>query len=145
MSDMNELWIIGRFTKDPELRHTQSGTSVASFSIANTRTYMVDGNKKEQTSFFNCVAWGKRGETLSQYCKKGNRVAITGYLQQRTWDNKEGVKQYTIEIIVEKFQFLTPKTQQGSGAPVVDTSDLGEPTISLPDIDNPFSDDDVPF
>ena len=143
-SDLNRAILIGRFVKDPELRYTQSGSSVANFSIANNRSYTVSGEKKEFTSFFNCIAWGKLGELIVQYCKKGQRIAVEGRLQQRSWDDQNGNKRYTVEVVVENFQFLTPKggvdetTVEDSGM----SSDIAEP----PSIDdNPFSDDDIPF
>ena len=140
-SDLNKIILIGRLVKDPELRYTQNGTSVSSFSIANNRSYVSNGEKKEFASFFNCVAWGKLGELIVQYCKKGHRIGVEGRLQQRSWEDQEGKKRSTVEIVVENCQFLTPKTSADGtveappeyidNSPVVDT--------------NPFSDDDIPF
>lgn len=104
MNDINNITIIGRLTRDPELRHTQNGTSVTSFSIAVNSKY----NDKEQTSFFNCVAWSKTGEIVAQYSGKGQRIGISGRLQQRTWEDKQGNKQSTVEIIAGSVQLLTP-------------------------------------
>ncbi len=143
-SDINRVILIGRMVKDPELRYTQSGASVASFSIANNRSYSVGGDRKEFTSFFNCIAWGKLGETIAQYCKKGQRIAIEGRLQQRSWDDQNGNKRQTVEVVVENFQFLTAK--QGHDAPGDDMpmGSGGDPGPPAPP-DNPFSDDDIPF
>ncbi len=144
-SDLNRVILIGRMVRDPELRYTQSGTSVASFSIANNRTYSVSGEKKENTSFFNCVAWGKLGELISQYCKKGHRLGIEGRIQQRTWEDQDKNKRSTVEIVVENFQFLTPRT--GSGDEQIEIP-AQAPEFSAPSSDmgsNPFSDDDIPF
>ena len=109
MSDINNITLIGRMVKDAELRTTQSGTSVASFSVAVGKTYMQNGEKKEQTSFFNCTAWGTIGEAIAQYCKKGHRVGITGELQQRTWEDQSGARRSAVEIVVRGFQFLQPR------------------------------------
>ena len=117
MSDINNITLIGRMVKDAELRTTQSGTSVASFSVAVGKTYMQNGEKKEQTSFFNCTAWGTIGEAIAQYCKKGHRVGITGELQQRTWDDQNGNKRSSVEILVRGFQFLQPKRADTPDAP----------------------------
>ena len=148
-SDINRVILIGRMVKDPDLRYTQSGSSVANFSIANMRTYSVSGERKEYTSFFNCIAWGKLGEAIAQYCKKGQRIGIEGRLQQRSWDDQSGQKRSTVEVVVENFQFLTPK--QGQDAPQVDIpqqqhqqNQPQQQETSFED-DNPFSDEDIPF
>lgn len=138
-SDINRVILIGRLVKDPELRYTQGGTSVASFSVANNRTYVASGEKKEFVSYFNCVAWGKMGEIIVQYSKKGHRIGIEGRLQQRSWEDQNGNKRSTVEVIVENFQFLTPK----GTAPAEESIDVPS-TSSEPD-GNPFSDDDIPF
>jgi single-strand DNA-binding protein len=137
MSDLNKVIQIGRLTKDPELRYTQGGASVANFSIAVNRTFTVEGNKKEEVNYFNCICWGKAGEIITQYCKKGNRIGIEGRLQQRSWDDQNGNKRYSVEIVVENFQFLTPKK---SGI-----ESMGEevPPGEVPE--NPFNDDSIPF
>mgnify|MGYP000999238395 CR=1 FL=1 len=141
-SDINRVVLIGRMVKDPELKYTQGGSSVTNFSIANNRTYTVStGEKKELTSFFNCIAWGKMGEVIVQYCKKGQRIAVEGRLQQRSWDDQNGNKRYVVEVVVENFQFLSAKGGEGA-----------EPHEAAPDTggmppagDNPFTDDDIPF
>jgi single-strand DNA-binding protein len=136
-SDINKVILIGRLTKDPELKYTQASTAVCSFSIANNKTYVTGGEKKEQVSYFNCVAWAKTAEVIAEYCKKGQRIAIDGRLQQRSWDDQDGKKRQTVEVVVETFQFLSDKKtgeqQQGTGP---------EPPFG----DNPFSDDsEIPF
>jgi len=141
-SDINRVVIIGRLSKDPDLRHTQAGMSVASFSVANNRTYVSGGEKKEQVSFFNCVAWGKLGEIITQYCKKGQRIGIEGRIQQRSWEDQEGNKRSTVEIVVENFQFLTPK---GEGPVDSGTASSESPGASQDPQSHPFSDDDIPF
>ncbi|HOO70499.1 MAG TPA: single-stranded DNA-binding protein [Spirochaetota bacterium] len=141
--DLNKVMLIGRLVRDPELRYTPNGASVASFSIANNRTYVASGEKKEMVSFFNCVAWGKTAEFITQYCKKGNRVGIEGRLQQRSWEDQQGNKRNTVEITVENIQNLTPRD---TGFDQQTESPAAEPDIQgSPGIDNPFSDDDIPF
>jgi single-strand DNA-binding protein len=106
MNDINAVFIVGRLTKDPELRYTQAGTAVCSFSIANNRTYVSAGEKKEQVSYFNCVAWAKLGDVIKDYCQKGHRVGITGRLQQRSWKDQNEKIHSLVEIVVENIQFL---------------------------------------
>jgi single-strand DNA-binding protein len=137
-SDLNKVILIGRLTRDPELRYTTGSTPVANLSIASNRNYTVNSEKKEEVSFYNCIAWSKLGEIMTQYCKKGNRIGIEGRLQQRKWDDQNGNKRSTVEVVVENFQFLEPKQEGGSqetpGAPVPNFAD-----------ENPFSDDDIPL
>lgn len=144
MSNLNRTILIGRLTADPTLRYTPSGVAVASFTIANGRTSIQDGKKKEQTSFIDCVAWQKTGEIIAEYCKKGHRIAIEGRLQQRSWDDQDGKKRSKIEVVVDNFQFLESK-QENTGAPAHKGSILEGEIVKSADLDNPFSDDDIPF
>lgn len=149
-SDLNRVILIGRLTRDPEIRYTPAGTAVASFSLANSRTYAVTGEKKEQVSYFDCIAWSKLGEIITEYCKKGHRIAVEGRLQQSRWDDQDGKKRSKVELVIENFQFLTGKEQSGeySAEPRSRTSepnnDFGGSTGSSFE-ENPFSDDDIPF
>ena len=143
-SDINRIMLIGRLVKDPELRYTQSGTSIASFSVANNRSFSSGGEKKESVSFFNCVAWGKLGEIIVQYCKKGHRIGLEGRLQQRSWEDQNGNKRSTVEIVAENFQFLTPR--EGGDSDMAAPADSDFSSTPPTDLDNnPFSDDDIPF
>lgn len=151
-NDINRVYLIGRLTRDPELRYTQGGTSIANFSVANNRTYTVQNERKEQVSYFNCVAWGKPGEVIAQYVKKGQRIALEGRLQQRSWQDQSGQKRNTIEVVVENFQFIDFKGKEGSdnatqGAPdesYVPPSVQYEPQYQDASAQH-FSDDDIPF
>ncbi|MCU0845279.1 MAG: single-stranded DNA-binding protein [Spirochaetes bacterium] len=142
-SDINRVMLIGRMVRDPELKYTQGGSSVTNFSIANNRSYTVSGEKKEMVSFFNCVAWAKTGEVIAQYCKKGQRIAIEGRLQQRSWDDQSGNKRSTVEIVVENFQFLSGKDDGGRQAEHQDSQDVGPPPQGSGE--STFGDDDIPF
>jgi single-strand DNA-binding protein len=148
-SDLNRVILIGRLTRDPELRYTPSGTAVASFSLANNRSYAVTGEKKDQVSYFDCVAWAKLGEIITEYCKKGHRIAVDGRLQQSRWDDQDGKKRAKVEIVIENFLFLTGKGQGDEySADYSGTSDQGfEPAKGKTGSfdDNPFTDDDIPF
>lgn len=150
--DLNRTILIGRLTRDPELRYTPAGAAVASFTVANNRTYTVSGEKKEQVSYFDCVAWSKMGEIITEYCKKGHRIALEGRLQQRRWDDQDGNKKSKIELVVENFQFLTSKGGGEDSTYNSAPSQLNSRSQSAPADtgsgqyeDNPFSDDDIPF
>jgi single-strand DNA-binding protein len=103
--DINSVTLIGRLTRDPESKTIFNDKTISAFSIA------VNGYK-DDVSFFNCVAFGQTAEFINQYCKKGNRLAIVGRLQQRSWSDKEGVKKSSVEVVVNNVQNLTPKTDK---------------------------------
>ena len=94
--------IVGNITRDPELRSTPSGAQVCSFSVAVNRVY----NGNEQVSYFDCSAWGKMGETVAQYCKRGSGILVSGRLDQRSYEDKDGNKRSRVEITVEDFNFV---------------------------------------
>lgn len=96
---MNSVQILGNLTRDAEVRYTQSGKAVATFTIAASNTYIDSNNEtKEQTAFINCVAWGKQGELLQQY-RKGNRLFVEGRLQTRSYETQDGQKRYVTEVV----------------------------------------------
>lgn len=107
---MNKVIIIGRNTKDIELRQTTAGTSVAEFSIAVNRAFK-NANGERESDFFNCIAFSKLAETISKYVKKGDQLGVEGRLQTRNYTNKEGRKVYITEIVVENVEFLQSKKQ----------------------------------
>ena len=110
---INWVVLVGRLTKDPELRKTESGTSVASFTLAlDNRLKDKDGNKT--TSFINCVVWKEQAENCVRYIHKGSLVGIEGRLNQRSYLNKEGKNVQVIEVICDSVQFLEPKKQEES-------------------------------
>lgn len=104
---LNRAQIIGNVTRDPEVRQTPGGQSVASFSVA-TNSVWVDktGQKQEKAEFHNIVAWGKLAEICGQYMQKGRKVYVEGRLQTRDWDGEDGVKRYKTEIIAENIILL---------------------------------------
>ena len=102
---MNSVNLIGNITKDPDLKYTQSGTAVASFAIAINKVWFVNEEKKEKVSYIDCTAWGKLGENISKFFKKGNKIGIEGELDQQTWDDKDGNKRSKLHVIVNKFDF----------------------------------------
>lgn len=105
--NINKATIIGRLTRDPEVRTTPGGQSVVNFSLATTYTWKdKGGQKQEKPEYHNIVAWGKRGEVIAQYCTKGQELFVEGRLETRSWDDKDsGKKMYRTEIIMENFEF----------------------------------------
>ena len=102
---MNKVILMGRLTRDPEVRYTQtSNTLVASFSLAVNRRFVRQGEER-QADFINVVAWGKLGEFCSKYYKKGQQVSIIGRIQTRTWDDEQGQKHYVTEVVAEEAYF----------------------------------------
>ncbi|MCM8772209.1 MAG: single-stranded DNA-binding protein [Candidatus Omnitrophica bacterium] len=103
---LNKVFLIGRLTRDPELRYTPSGKAVATFGFAVNREYISKGEKKEETCYLNMVVWGRQAEICAEYLKKGNLIFVEGRLQYRTWETEDSEKKSVIEIRVERFQFL---------------------------------------
>lgn len=105
--NLNKVFLIGRLTRDPELRYTQSGSAVANFGIAVNRGYTgKDGNRKEEPCFINLVVWGKRAEICAEYLKKGSMIFVEGHLNYRQWETSDKEKRSVLEVFVENFQFL---------------------------------------
>jgi len=113
--NLNKVMLIGNITRDPELRTTPAGDSVASFSIATNFTWKDrDGNKQEKAEFHNIVAWRKLAEIIGQYLKKGSKIYIEGRLQTRDWEDQNGVKRYRTEVIAENMIMLDSKGGQSN-------------------------------
>lgn len=112
--NLNKVFICGRLTKDPVLRATPAGQSVASFSLATNKMWTgKDGQKQEQTEFHNIVVWGKTAETAAKFLIKGQECLVEGRLQTRSWDDKQGQKRTTTEIVADFVQFgQKPKGQE---------------------------------
>jgi single-strand DNA-binding protein len=150
----NKAIIIGNVTRDPEIKALPSGAKVTSLSLATNRVWKdANGAKKEQTDFHNIVVFGRQAETVAQYIKKGSMLMVEGRIQTRSWDDKDGKKNYRTEIVADRVQF-GPKggaptgggTAQGSG----DAQDMSAPTspkdadvIEYPDDD--INAEDIPF
>lgn len=106
---MNKVILMGRLTKDPELRFAAgSGTAVTRFSIAITRAH-----KREESDFINCVSFGKTAETIAQYFSKGKPIAVTGSIRTGSYDDKDGNKRYTTDVAVDTFEFVLSDTSAG--------------------------------
>ena len=108
---MNKVILIGRLTKDPELRYAAgSGTAVCRFSMAINRPF-----KKDETDFINCVAFGKTGETITQYLTKGRQLAVTGSIRTGSYDAQDGTKRYTTDVAVDSFEFIGSSNEGNAG------------------------------
>jgi single-strand DNA-binding protein len=112
-NDINNVNIIGRLTRDPELKQTNGGTAFVNFGIAVNKSYTSNGEKKEEVSYFDCIAWGKLAEIINQYCIKGKQVAILGALKQDRWETESGEKRSKVGIVVENLQMIGSKQSEG--------------------------------
>ncbi len=112
---MNKVILMGRLTRDPEVRYTQTNnTLVASFSLAVNRRFVRQGEER-QADFINIVAWGKQGEFCSKYFKKGQQVGVIGRIQTRNWEDEKGQKRYVTEVIAEEAYFAEGKRDTNNG------------------------------
>lgn len=147
MRGFSKAIITGNLTRDPELRTTPNGASVCSFSVAVNRVYRdSNGEQKEDVSFIDCSAWGKLGEMINQYAKKGTGVLVSGRLDQRSWEDKTtGQKRSRVEIVVEDFNFAGGGSREGgnSGASNFGAANMADAPASNPDEEIDLS--DVPF
>ena len=157
---MNKAILIGRLTKDPELRTTPTGRNVCQFSVAVSRNF-TNANGEREADFINCVVWDKQADNLVKYQKKGNQIAVEGRIQTRNYDDKDGKKVYVTEILASNISFLDSKGTGATGntsfnnlpePPMVDTSSNNMETVSVEK--DPFeafgdsieiSDNDLPF
>ena len=143
--DLNKVMIIGRLTRDPEIRTTTGGTNVASFSLATNFGWNdASGNRQDKTEYHNCVAWRKLADIIGQYLKKGSKIYVEGRLETRSWEDQAGTKKYRTEIVVDNMIMLDSKgsggmAQGGGGAP----SSPSAPTP--PPADDEIRIEDIPF
>ena len=138
--------LIGRFGSDPELRYTPHGTAVANFSIATSEEWKDKntGEKKERTEWHRVVAWRRLGEICGEYLAKGKQIYVEGRIQTRSWEDKDGNKRYTTEIVASDIQFLGAKDSSNAGGSYINKSAEGGPDMPAPP-DSETKDDDIPF
>ena len=133
---INKAILIGNLGGDPEVRYTQTGTAVANFTVATTEKWKdQSGEQKEQTEWHRVVAFKRLGEICGEYLSKGSKVYIEGKIQTRQWDDKEGKKRYTTEIVAREMKMLSSKNEAGGGGGEYEQPPLAEPTMG----------EDVPF
>lgn len=141
--DLNRATLIGRVTRDPEMRTTPSGQSVTTLSVATNRAWTDNaGVKQERSEFHNCVLWGKLAEIASQYVTKGRRVYIEGRIETRDWTGQDGVKRYRTEIVAENMIMLDGAKGAGSTGPV---STNGSPSQPPEVVEEEIKVEDIPF
>ena len=110
---MNKVILMGRLTKDPEVRYTQNNMPVANFSIAVNRRFKREGDT-ETADFFNVIAWNKTGEFVGKYFKKGQQILVSGRIENRNWTDQQGVKHYATDIIAEEVDFAGSKAENNT-------------------------------
>lgn len=159
--DLNKVMIIGRLTRDPEIRTIPSGQNVASFSVATSRQWKdQQGQPQSVTEFHNVVAWRRLAEIVGQYLKKGKQVYVEGYLQTRSWEDQSGQKRYRTEIVADNMIMLgapsgqaTNQSDTASGPQYVatepptakSTNNAGLPPAPEPNPDDEIRVEDIPF
>lgn len=144
---MNKVILIGNLTRDPDLSETPSGVSVCRFSIAVNRGY-TDSNGERQTDFFNCTAWRGVGENVAQYCSKGNKVAVSGSIQIRNYEDNDGIRRTVVDIVAQEVEFLSSRSSSDRDdyAPPRDSASQGRTAIKRKRTLQSFDDDgDIPF
>jgi single-strand DNA-binding protein len=135
--NLNKVILCGRLTADVELKQTQSGVSVCSFSLAVNRKYSKEG--EQATDFINIVAWRNTAEFITKYFKKGNAICICGQLQTRSWTAQDGSKRYATEVLAEEASFVERRAEAGNPAP----NFTSEP--AAPRFEEVSADEDLPF
>ena len=157
MAGVNKVILVGHLGRDPELRYTQSGQPVANFSLATSESYSKrDGEREDRTEWHRIVAWGRLAEICAEYLSKGRQIYIEGRIQTREWEDREGEKRRTTEIVAREMQMLgrrgeTNPSYDDSGTPAESTTADQSPTDQSPadqspaDQSPPPPDDDIPF
>ena len=143
---MNKVFLIGNLTRDPELTETAGGVSVCHFAIAVNRSY-TSSDGERQTDFFNVTAWRGLADTVARYTKKGNKVAVTGSIQIRNYEDNQGVRRTAVDVIAQDIEFLTSKNTgsdefydaPAGGAP------SNPPAKKKPTLQSFDDDGDIPF
>lgn len=152
--NLNKVVLAGRLTGDPELKQTQSGVSVTSFSIAVNRRYSSRNSEQaeQQTDFINLVAWRQTAEFITKYFRKGSAICVTGSIQTRSWQDNQGQKRYATEVIVDDAMFVDSRNESNaaSGNSYVPDAYSATPAYSsnagtAPNFEEVNTDDDLPF
>ena len=138
---MNKVVLIGRLTKDPELRYTPgNGVAVCRFTLAINRLF-----KKDETDFINCIAFNKRGEAIAQYVTKGRQLAVIGNIRTGSYDGQDGIKRYTTDILVESFEFIGNSNNGNVNTNNQNNDYWNMSTDNGFGVEEPIDDGDMPF
>lgn len=141
--DLNKVMLIGRVTRDPEVRTLQAGQSVASFSVATNRQWTdTQGQKQEKAEFHNIVAWRKLAEIIQQYVKKGMKLYVEGRMETRSWEDPQGQKKYRTEIVLDNMIMLDSKNAGKPQTSSIVAGDAPAPTVAP---DEEIRIEDIPF
>lgn len=150
--NLNKVIMGGRLTADPELKQTPSGVSVCTFSIAvNRRFTSKDSTQQSQADFFNVTAWRATAEFVSKYFRKGSSICVIGSLQNRTWNDQQGVKHYATDIIADEVNFVDSRSESGAPSHASYTPDAysapsyASDAAAAPKFEELKTDDDLPF
>lgn len=150
--NLNKVILCGRMTADPELKQTTSGIAVVSFTLAVNRRYQskgTDGAQAQQADFITVVAWRQTAEFISRYFRKGSALCVTGSIQTRSWQDQQGQKRYTTEVVADEAMFVDSKNESGAGSQYAGDS-YNAPSYSsspatAPKFEELKTDDDLPF
>lgn len=138
---MNKVILIGRLTKDPELRFAAgSGIAVCKFTLAVSRQF-----KKDETDFINCIAFNKQGEAITQYVTKGRQLAVIGNIRTGSYDGQDGIKRYTTDVLVESFEFIGNSNNGNFNTNNQNNDYWNMPTDNGFGVEEPIDDGDMPF
>jgi len=139
MAGVNKVILVGRLGRDPEVRYTPNGVAIANFSIATSEEWKDKdtGEKQERTEWHRIVAWRRLGEICGEYLHKGSQIYIEGRLQTRDWEDRDGNKRYTTEIVAQNMQMLGKPSREGRAESQEERYPTEEP-VSIPDDDIPF-------
>jgi len=143
MGTVNKVILVGRLGQDPELKYTPSGAAVTNFSVATNEVWKDDqGNKKDRTEWHRVVLWRRLAEIAGEYLKKGSRIYLEGKLQTRTWEDKDGIKRYTTEVIANIMTMLDTKAESGRAATPLPPAEVDAPPPTDAEVKE---EDDLPF
>lgn len=141
---INNVTLVGRLTKDPELRYTPNGAANCSFTLAVNRSFTNQAGEKE-ADFINCVAWKKSAENLANYQRKGNQIGVVGRVQTRNYEGQDGKRVYITEIVADNIQFLEPRAGSAGDNSQSNTNTGGNDWTDTNGKQTDISDDDLPF
>ena len=137
---INNVTLVGRLTRDPELKYTPSNIAITTFNMAVNRNFK-GANGERETDFINCMIWRKQAELLAEWCKKGNLIGITGRIQTRSYDNQQGQRVYVTEVVADTFQLLEKRDNSANQSNIEEQMPASFGATNPLDI----SDDDTPF
>lgn len=146
--NLNKVILGGRLTADPELKTTQSGISVVSFTIAVSRRYSKDSGQQNESDFFNVTAWRQTAEFVSRYFRKGSSICIVGTIQNRNWTDQEGQKHYRTDIVADEVMFVDSRSDSPAAGDTFGHSAapaFSSPMGTAPKFEEIKTDDDLPF